>query len=141
MGGGHQLRQGQSAHYGSHLLGETVTRGPSDSWDLSWWQETKDSPEPGPSAEASHKPASWYAGVWNRGTFVNPSRAWPPETRHLAADGSLCRQPETYFSGLSDKRQAGDPISVPRPPPPHWGKAASPHYLCDIMKQLRKQAT
>ena len=80
-------------------------------------------------------------GSGARGIFVNPSRAWPPETRGLAADGSLCRQPETNFSVLSDKRQAGDPISIPMPPPPHWARADSTHHLCDIMKQLRKQAT
>ena len=48
-----------------------------------------------------------------RGTFVNTSSAWTPETKHLAADGSLCKQPETYFSLLSDKRPAGDPSLSP----------------------------
>jgi len=76
-----------------------------------------------------------------RSTFVNPSRAWPPETRRLAADGSLFRQPETYFSVLSVKRQARDPISFPIPPPPHWARAASLHHLCDIRKELRKLTT
>ena len=32
-------------------------------------------------------------GSGTRGMFVNPSKAWPPETRHLAADGSFYKQP------------------------------------------------
>ena len=50
------------------------------------------------------------------------TRAWPPETRSLAADGSLFRKPETYFSVLSVERQAGDHISFPIPRSPTLGQ-------------------
>ena len=36
-GANHQLRLGQPAHYGPHLLGGTVTRAPSEPWGLSQW--------------------------------------------------------------------------------------------------------
>ncbi|OWJ99456.1 hypothetical protein Celaphus_00009598 [Cervus elaphus hippelaphus] len=47
----------------------------------------------------------------------------------------LAFQQKSYAGLPVDKRPAGDPISIPFPPPLHWARAASPHHLCDIMKQ------
>ena len=37
VGANHQLKLGQPARCGPHLLGGTVDRAPSDPWGLSWW--------------------------------------------------------------------------------------------------------
>ena len=45
------------------------------------------------------------------------------------------------FLAFQTRDKLGIPSLSPDPLPHTGGKAASPHYLCDIMKQLRKQAT
>ena len=134
----HQLRLGQNSPLQTPFSGRGTCQGPigplgslsvvakpglARTWPFSRSLPIgREGVEPGARLSTHPGPGSLKQGAWPQmGAFA----------------GNL----KCTFLYFQTRYKLGITSLSPSPTPPHWARAASPHHLCDIMKQLRELTT